>query len=765
MNGTYYLNAEAIPEALTALPRWVCLEVIPGIGCRWKKRPTSPTNGYPCDYTSPDNRWAFSDAVSGLGVAGNNALAFVPQKGDDFVFVDLDDCVDESGQIERWAEEVVATLASYTEWSPSRTGLHIICKGRTPARGTKGRQVEIYGFGQPMAVTGDILPGVSTSIEERQDAIDSLWGSIETKSLRKVPSSPIYQPTPRRHQRIPDEEVLSRARAARNGEKFKRLYDEGDWRGYNSQSEADLALTSILLYWCDGDERLADALFRESALFREKWDENHGTDSHGRSLTYGEMTLREAMDGLSTASREGQAGPRGLDSEEKTDLGNAKRLIRHFGDEIRFDAALGKWRYWDGTRWAEDRDGMIYRLFGEVTKRMAQDAKYEPNEDRAAALKKFSLSSQSKSKMEAAITLARHLEGITVQADDLDKDPLLLNLQNGTFDLDVGEFRPARREDYLTKVAGPLYDPGATCPRWERFLEEVFEEDKPLIGFVQRAVGYTLTGLTEERVIFFLHGMGANGKSVFLRVLSALLGDYGVRMPSDSFVMQRASGIPNDIATTKGARLICGSELEPNAALKHALVKQMTGGDDVTARYLFQEHFTFTPTGKIWLATNHLPELNGGDQAIWDRVRVVPFLRRFEKEDQDSQLAERLLQELPGILNWAITGFRGWTQIGLGSTEALEIAVAAYREESDQVGRFVRDCCVREPLASVSAGNLRAAYENWAQREGVHPLSAKAVAERLKGLGFSQGKSGAVRSWKGLRLCFPPLVEEPLAPE
>ncbi len=738
MSGTYYLNAEAIPEELKAIPHWMCLEVTPGDGRRWGKRPTSPVNGYWRGYTSPNNWWSFSDAVKGLGVAGNNALAFVPQKEDNLVFVDLDDCVDESGQIKPFAEEIVKAFDTYTEWSPSGSGLHIICRGSTPDRGKKrGEGREIYGFGQAVSVTGNILPGASKSIEERQDAVDNLWASIGSESPRGEPSPPIHQSTPHNHQRISDEEVLSRARVARNGEKFRRLYDEGDTSGYASQSEADLALISILLFWCDGDENRADALFRESALFREKWDEKHGTDSDGRSLTYGEMTLRKAMENrLPSAGEEGQANSRGPDSEDKTDLGNARRLVRHFGDEIRFDAALGKWRCWDGTIWAEDKDGKIFRLFGTVIERMVRDAKAEPSKNRAAALEKFSVTSQSKSRIEAAIALARNLEGITLQADALDRDPLLLNLQNGTFDLGAGEFRPARREDYLTKVAGSLYDSVATCPRWERFLEEVFEGDRTLIGFVQRAVGYSLSGLMRERVIFFLHGRGANGKSVFLRVLSALLGDYGVRMPSDSFVVQRGSGIPNDIATTKGARLICGSELEPNAALKHALVKQLTGGDDGTARFLLHERFTFTPTGKIWLATNHLPELNGGDQAIWDRVRVVPFLRRFEPEDQDPQLAENLLQELPGILKWAITGFREWKRMGLGSTKALENAVAAYREESDQVGRFVRDCCVLDPLASVKAALLRSAYETWAREGGVEPLPVKAVAERLKGLGL-----------------------------
>jgi putative DNA primase/helicase len=297
------------------------------------------------------------------------------------------------------------------------------------------------------------------------------------------------------------------------------------------------------------------------------------------------------------------------------------------------------------------------------------------------------------------------------------------------------------------------FDPLAECPRWERFLSEVFAGDQELIDFIHRAVGYSLTGDTSEQCFFGCEGAGANGKSTFLEALRQVLGDYAANTPFSTLEWKGRSAIPNDVAALAGKRFIAALETNESVQLNEARIKQLTGSDPVTARYLYREHFTFTMEGKIWLAFNHRPVVRDDSDAYWRRVRPIPFPQQFKGKRADKHLPSKLKEEAPGILAWAVRGCLAWQQHGLGELpEAVQEATDAYREESDPISEFIKERCRVDPDAQTTAAALWKAYTEWCNENGCSQLDRKGFATRLKERGFKQDRIGhdRTRGWQGL---------------
>ncbi len=434
-----------------------------------------------------------------------------------------------------------------------------------------------------------------------------------------------------------------------------------------------------------------------------------------------------------------------------TDAGNAERFQALHGERFAYVHTWGSWFHYNGVRWLRDTSGEATRGALATLRATATMAAEVPDEDQRDVLLKHALDSESSARMGAMLSIAQSL--LPVSTDDLDRDVDLLNVANGTLDLRTGELRPHDRDDWLTRLAPVPYDPSATCPRWEAFLLHAMGGNESLVAFLQRAIGYSLTGHTEEHVFFLLYGLGSNGKSTFLETIRAVMGDLSAVADFNTFLKRDNDGARNDIARLVGTRLVSAVEAEAGKPLAESFIKQLTGSDTITARFLFKEFFDFKPRFKIWLAANHKPAISGGDHGIWRRVRLVPFTVTIPEHEKDPRLPQKLAEELPGILAWAVRGCLAWRENGLGVPEDVKAATASYREEMDAFAGFVEASCVPEAGATVPASALYAAYTKWCEENGERARSQKSLAFSLSERGFEPAKGGkGVRIWRGVRL-------------
>jgi putative DNA primase/helicase len=466
------------------------------------------------------------------------------------------------------------------------------------------------------------------------------------------------------------------------------------------------------------------------------------------------------------AAAEREAGPLPDDVEPCSDLANAYRLAELHGGDLLFARSLG-WLAWDGQRYAPDELGLPARCAQDVARairtesaslkkraaRATTDATRDRLNKRSERLWGWAGASQQDRGLRCMLKVAESLETFAVLPSVFDTDPMVLNAQNGTVDLKTGKLREHDRGDRITKVAGAQLLDDFGCPRWLSFLGRIFDGNEELIGFLQRAVGYSLTGSTGEQCFFLLWGQtGSNGKSTLLEVLRYVAGDYACNSSPDVLMSQRGGrGPENDVARLRSARLVTASESGETRRLDEERVKRLTGGDTYTARFLHKEYFEFQPQFKLWLAANNKPEIRGTDNAIWRRVRLIPFEVTIPPEEQDPGLPAKLQGEAPGILRWAVEGCLGWQGRGLDPPLEVVDATADYRSEQDAIGRFIdEECTVMEQLR-VKVGVLYDRYVRWCQRSGEAPITKRAMGLRLKDdERFQPDKASGARWWVGL---------------
>ncbi len=350
------------------------------------------------------------------------------------------------------------------------------------------------------------------------------------------------------------------------------------------------------------------------------------------------------------------------------------------------------------------------------------------------------------------VKLAESEENIPISPDALDTDSWLLNCLNGTIDLKTGLLKEHNKNDFITKTIPVEYDIHADCPLWDNFLEKIMDGNYSLIDFLRRAVGYSLTGNTSEQCLFLSHGTGANGKSTFQNTISALLGDYAQTSSFDSFLIKKYSTIDNDIARMRGARFISAIEAEGGRRLAESLIKTITGGDVVAARFLFSEFFEFTPQFKLWLAANHKPVIRGTDDAIWRRIHLIPFTVQIPEERQDKELSEKLKKELQGILTWAVMGCAEYQHEGLKPPDEVKLATSEYKEEMDTIGAFLADCCIVKAGLRTVWNDLYGKYELWCKQNDERLLGTRALGSRLVEKGIPPVQSNGVRYRSGVGL-------------
>ncbi len=619
-------------------------------------------------------------------------------------------------------------------------------------------------------------------IPECQAELDALIAEhFGPQEAEGKPGSVVRRSHPTSH--LTDEAIVDLAERAANAAKFKDLFYRGDTGGHDrDHSRADLALVGMIAFYTQDPEQI-DRVFRRSALYRpEKW---------GKRSDYRNRTINKALDGLKETykapSSKGNGTEKPGDGEEEnratsrqdeantkefrkivrgeggrpagmpfntTDMGNAERLVARHGHDLRYVHAWGKWLEYDGTRWRVDDTGEVRRRAKETTRSIYGEAEEPEYAELRKELAQHAIHSEARSRVEAMIALAGSELGIPVRPDDLDKDPWLLNVENGTVELRTGELREHRREDLITKLAPIEYDPEAKAPTWEAVLQRLLPSPT-LRTFFQRFVGYCLTGDTSEQVLVFLYGLGANGKSTIINALLDTLGDYG-QQAAPELLTVKGNSHPTEIADLKGARLVASIEVEEGKRLAEALVKQLTGGDRIKARHMRQDFWEFKATHKLLLAANHKPRVRGADHAIWRRIKLVPFDVTIPDEEKDKKLPEKLRAQRSGILAWAVRGCRDWQQNGLGEPEEVRAATDAYRAEMDVLAAFLDECCVLHEDAHAGATPLYTAYKDWCASAGENPETQTRFGTMLRERGLGTGKDPKTRRkvWYGIGLPY-----------
>lgn len=457
-----------------------------------------------------------------------------------------------------------------------------------------------------------------------------------------------------------------------------------------------------------------------------------------------------------------------------THLANAHRIRQYYQGRLGYALGTG-WVLWTGQFWRPDptaEGALAIGFIDELSRKIAAEASAlteiaarETNGDRrqallqqADALLRWAMQSENERVIAAGLKLAKH--ALLLDHGQLNADPWLFNVQNGTIDLRTGTLRPHQPADRITHLAPVTYDPTATCPTFERFLLEVFAGDADMVAFIQRGVGWSLTGVVEERALFFLYGeRGKNGKSTLIETIMNLLGvcgetsfGYARKVTADTFMKSRnQDDNQRKAATLAGPRFICTSEVSEEQRLNEQLIKDITGGDTLEARKLYQEAFTFKPQFKAWMYGNHKPQIRGTDDAIWSRVKLIPFEVSFAGRE-DTKLPTKLKGELPGILNWALRGCLNWQRQGLNPPVKVQAATQAYREEMDMFGQFIQDCCVIRRDASVWASELWSTYQVWCSENGVREESQNKLGRYLTSKGYILENLGGRKRRLGIGL-------------
>lgn len=457
-----------------------------------------------------------------------------------------------------------------------------------------------------------------------------------------------------------------------------------------------------------------------------------------------------------------------LGLEELTDLGNARRLVAKHGHRFKYCKEMKKWLIWIGYKWDEDKIMEIEVFAKDVVKHIADEHSQISDKTLREKLFKHAVRSESERSIDAMIKLARSESEVATRPESFDKDLYRFHVKNGFIDLKTGDFMPPDSSLLNSKVADLEYDSQAKCPEWDRFLNKIMGGDAAVIKYLQKAIGYSLTGSTDEQIMFVLHGTGANGKSTFINTIMKIFGDYAMQTPTSTLLAKNQSYISNDLARLHGTRLVAASEANEGQRLDESLIKQMTGGDRISARFLHREFFEFTPTHKIFLITNHLPEIHGTEKAIWRRIRKIPFEVTIADHEIDKQLPQRLLLEASGILNWALEGCRLWQQEGLIPPKRVVLATDEYRGEMDVIERFIKERCILDGSSRISAGVLYASLKDWLQKNSEGDIASNKFSYRMEEKGYEKKREQNRKVYWGIRLktdeeevdCSPPRLDE-----
>ena len=722
---------KSFPAELKTVKQFVCW-----VGS--DKIPKNPYTGNNAQSNNSQTWGTFEEAVNACNKYNFDGIGFMfapPYFG-----VDLDHCMDNVD----FCDEFVETLQSYAEISKSGEGIHIICKGKLPEGARRKGGVEMYSSGRYFICTGNVYNQNYLKVNECTESIKVLHSKYLPTN---VPKAEIRKPV---EIDLDDTEIIDKARNSKNGIAFAALY-EGNWEGlgFPSQSEADMAFCNMLAFWTGRNEEQMDRIFRSSGLMRPKWDRKRGSN------TYGNITIGKACaacdevyepgkysDDTSLAiaffrgGKDNNGGGKVTSSEQKsydmTDTGNAHRLYDKFGRSIRFSYNRKRWYFWTGKQWILDEMGEVKKLADEVCEDLKREAWNMQDEDLQEQMFKFAKATANTARKEAMVKEAQHLNDIPAAPEDFDRYLDYLNCENGIVNLRNGELFPHEQTFMMTKKCDCEYDVKHRKPTlWLKFLDDITNGNKELQRYIQKCVGYSISGSNREQCAYFLYGMGNNGKSTFLDTLADMMGSYASNAQPDTFMLQSrlgsaGGGANSDIARLKSARFVTCEEPTEGIRLNEGLLKQLTGGSKVTCRFLYGDEFEYTPEFKIWIATNHKPTIRGTDFGIWRRIKLIPFEVNIPKDKVDKNLKYKLRKEFPQILAWAVEGCMLWQKEGMEEPECVLEATKEYKQEMDLIAGFVEQCIMIDYAADkIMAADLFGIYSKWAKQNNEYEMSSK----------------------------------------
>ncbi len=435
------------------------------------------------------------------------------------------------------------------------------------------------------------------------------------------------------------------------------------------------------------------------------------------------------------------------------DTGNAARFLDCYASIVRHSYVDKCWYYFTGKKWQRDFTGEVEKLIDLQLQQLKQEAGYYENDEmkRKAFAKHVKYSRSNKGKVALKKEAAHQ---VSILPGAFDGNPWQLNCQNGVLDLRSGDLQEHDSTQLLSKITNTEYSDNFQCPQWLAFLHQIFDNDQEMICYIQKALGYSLSGSTEEQCMFFCVGNGRNGKSTFLDIISDILGDYACNMqPETLMVKQYNNGANSDIARLRGARFVTSVEPNEGTRLNEGLIKQLTGGDRVTARFQYGHEFEYVPEFKIWMGTNHKPIIRGTDLGIWRRMHLIPFQVQIPEDQVDKNLKEKLRQEYSAILNWILEGCLLWQQEGLTMPKAVKQAVNEYKSDMDIIQAFIEECCeVVTSECYTGATELYTAYTRWAAVNNEYVCSGRKFSMELEKKGFQKKRSNGSK-FKGICVC------------
>jgi putative DNA primase/helicase len=751
--------------------RWVCYYTVEN------KKPMDARRGTDAKSTDPSTWSTYDEAVAGAKRFRFAGVGFVVHDGDDVCGIDLDECLtpvttdegEEALERSAFAKHIMSLAPSYTELSPGGDGLHIIGFGKMH-RGintkVKGNRVEQYATGRYFTYTGKRLDDTPTEFVNIQDAIDEIYELIEeekTKSFSKLASMAIPSTSS-------DDEHLAFVYQTWTDRAVDMMRNAYVGNRHNTRIRAGrlmggaLAALRAVGYPVMSDDEAIRLIY--DTMVPDPGDQRTEYRAIEDGLNYGLQAPLEIWQRKKAAAlpppmaTSAEVVP--LDTAEvmpktyhHTDVGNGLRFADHYAGTVCYVSEWQQWMVWSGKRWERTDDVAMRRLAHDLVLTMYRDAVSDGKLDQELA--KWAIKSEAAARVNAMLDSAQPYLLVSSALFDAQHD--VVNVANGMIDLATGDVRPHDPLAYHTKLIDVNYDDRVSMEWWVNFLITVFDGDVGLIDYMQRAIGYTLTGRTDEHCLFFCYGTGKNGKSTFMHALETLMGSYSTVTSVEALLDATKSGESATpyMAKLPGMRLAMAQEMPEGRRFNESLVKSITGGDTISARDMYKSVFQFTPTHKLWITGNHLPRISGTDDGIWRRLRIVPFTVTIpEEKRKDSRVLEaELRQHIGELLRWAVLGAQQWLKHGLGSCKAVDMATATYRGEEDAVQRFITERCQLNSMATIGKGTLFSAWREWVDDEGDRAMSYKSqrwLMRQLVGRFGCQAGGNGRTSLVGIRL-------------